>query len=47
MSEEPIYVRFLRGLLHLTEPDVMDAFLLGVAVSLGGAVIFFLWWTGN
>ncbi len=46
-AAEPRYLRALRGLLHLTEPDVMDAALFGLAVGLGGAVIFFLWWTGN
>jgi hypothetical protein len=43
-AAEPRYVRFLRGLLHLTEPDVMDGFLLGMAVALGGGVLFAYWW---
>ena len=45
--DEPLYVRFLRGLLHLTEPDVADAVLLGLATGLGFGVIAILWWTGN
>lgn len=44
---EPRYSRWLRALLHLTEPDVMDGILLGIAVGLGGAVILALWVTGN
>lgn len=44
---EPAYMRLLRGLMHLTEPDAIDGILLGMAVAFGGGVIFFLWWTGN
>ena len=46
-SAEPRYLRALRALLHLTEPDVMDSILLGVAVSLTAAVVVTLWLTGN
>ena len=44
-AAEPLYLRILRGLLHLTEPDVMDSVLLGLAVGLGGGLIAWLWWT--
>lgn len=46
-ADEPVYLRILRGLLHLTEPDVMDSLLLGMAVGLGGGLIAWLWITGN
>lgn len=32
-AAEPRYVRLLRGLLHLTEPETMDGILLGFAVG--------------
>ena len=46
-SDEPRYLRLLRALLHLTEPDVQDGIILGVAVSLAAAVVVTLLITGN
>ncbi len=41
---EPGYSRFLRALLHLTEPDVMDGVILGFAAGLLIVGLPLLWW---
>ena len=44
---EPRYLRIARSLMDVLTPAGIDGFLLGLVVSLGGGVIFFLWMSGQ
>lgn len=41
---EPRYLRVARAVMDLFTPSGIDGFLLGLAVALGGGVIFAYWW---
>lgn len=43
MNSEPRYVRLARAFMGLFTPSGIDGFLLGMAVALGGGVIFAYW----